>query len=34
VLVNHGDRCVAFAEELRGEGFTASAPDLGETVTV
>jgi len=34
VLVNHGDRCQAFAEELREEGFDASAPELGETVTV
>ncbi|WP_248898037.1 MBL fold metallo-hydrolase [Haloplanus halobius] len=34
ILVNHGDRCVAFAEELAADGFDASAPDLGETVTV
>ncbi|SFH02530.1 putative mRNA 3-end processing factor [Halopelagius inordinatus] len=34
VLVNHGDRCEAFAEELDGEGFDASAPELGEKVTV
>ncbi len=34
VLLNHGDRCPAFAEELRGEGFEASAPQLGETVTI
>jgi putative mRNA 3-end processing factor len=34
VLVNHGDRCPAFAAELRDEGFDASAPELGETVTV
>ncbi|ELY41522.1 MBL fold metallo-hydrolase [Natronorubrum tibetense] len=34
VLVNHGDRCEAFAEELRGEGFDSTAPELGETVTV
>ena len=34
VLVNHGDRCVAFAEELREDGYDASAPDLGDTVTV
>jgi putative mRNA 3-end processing factor len=32
ILVNHGDRCEAFAEELQGEGFAASAPELGETV--
>ncbi|WP_435159684.1 MBL fold metallo-hydrolase [Haladaptatus sp. DFWS20] len=30
VLINHGDRCEAFAEELREEGFDASAPELGE----
>ena len=34
VLVNHGDRCVAFAEELQGECFDARAPDLDETVRV
>ncbi|SHH09422.1 MBL fold metallo-hydrolase [Halobaculum gomorrense] len=34
VLVNHGDRCPAFAEELRGDGYDASAPELGERVTV
>lgn len=34
VLVNHGDRCEAFAEELDAEGFDASAPELGETVSV
>jgi putative mRNA 3-end processing factor len=34
VLVNHGDRCEAFAEELCEDGFEASAPELGETVTV
>ena len=32
VLVNHGDRCEAFAEELRGDGYDASAPELGATV--
>ncbi|WP_266079686.1 MBL fold metallo-hydrolase [Haladaptatus caseinilyticus] len=31
VLVNHGDRCEAFAEELREEDFDASAPELGES---
>lgn len=31
-LVNHGNRCEVFAEELRKEGFAAAAPDLGETV--
>jgi putative mRNA 3-end processing factor len=34
VLINHGDRCAAFAEELRAEGFDARAPSLGETVAV
>ncbi|WP_290814806.1 MBL fold metallo-hydrolase [Halovivax sp.] len=32
VLVNHGDRCPAFAAELRADGFDARAPALGETV--
>jgi len=30
ILVNHGDRCEAFAEELRAAGFDASAPALGD----
>ncbi|GAA0249323.1 MBL fold metallo-hydrolase [Haladaptatus pallidirubidus] len=30
VLVNHGDRCEAFAEELREDGYVASAPKVGE----
>jgi len=34
VLVNHGDRCAAFAEELRADGFDASAPGLGDVVEV
>jgi putative mRNA 3-end processing factor len=34
VLVNHGDRCGDFAAELRGDGYEASAPELGETVSV
>jgi len=34
VLVVHGDRCVAFAEALRTEGFDASAPALGESRTL
>ena len=32
VLAVHGDRTAAFAEELRDDGFSASAPELGETV--
>ncbi len=34
VLVVHGDRCEAFAEELRTEGVDASAPALGESRTL
>ncbi|WP_123536521.1 MBL fold metallo-hydrolase [Halosimplex salinum] len=30
VLVNHGDRCEAFAEELRADGFEATAPAVGD----
>ncbi len=33
VLVNHGDRCETFAQELREDGYEAKAPELGETVT-
>jgi putative mRNA 3-end processing factor len=33
VLVNHGDRCEAFADELAADGFDASAPELGDTVS-
>jgi len=32
VLVNHGDRCAAFAAELREKGFTASAPAIGDEI--
>ncbi len=34
IYLNHGDRCEAFAAELRAEGYEAIAPELGETVTV
>ena len=34
VLVNHGDRCGEFAAELRADGYDASAPELGETLSV
>nr|WP_282594551.1 MBL fold metallo-hydrolase [Halomarina salina] len=34
VLVNHGDRCDWFAEQLREDGVDASAPELGDTVEV
>ena len=32
VLLNHGDRCEAFAEELRADGFAATAPVLDAKV--
>ena len=34
VLINHGDRCGEFAAELRADGYDATAPELGDTVTV
>ena len=34
VLVTHGDRCPAFAAELRADGYDAGAPEVGETVEV
>jgi putative mRNA 3-end processing factor len=34
ILVNHGDRCEAFAEELREDGFDAGAPAVGDRVTI
>ncbi len=34
VLAVHGDRTAAFAEELRGDGYDARAPELGDTVTL
>ena len=34
VLVNHGDRCAAFADDLRADGFDAEAPGLGDSVSV
>jgi putative mRNA 3-end processing factor len=34
ILVNHGDDCAGFAERLRADGFDASAPELGETLSV
>jgi putative mRNA 3-end processing factor len=34
ILVNHGDRCEAFADELREDGYEASAPGLGGTVEI
>jgi putative mRNA 3-end processing factor len=32
VIVNHGDRCEAFAADLRADGYDARAPAVGETV--
>ncbi|MEF8772719.1 MBL fold metallo-hydrolase [Halodesulfurarchaeum sp.] len=34
VLVNHGDRCERFAQELQQDGYEVSAPTNGTTVTV
>jgi putative mRNA 3-end processing factor len=34
ILVNHGDRCEAFAKELIGWGYDASAPALGDEITI
>ncbi|MFW6265917.1 MAG: MBL fold metallo-hydrolase [Halanaeroarchaeum sp.] len=34
LLVNHGDRCSAFAGELADDGYRASAPELGETISL
>jgi putative mRNA 3-end processing factor len=34
VLVNHGDRCEAFAAELVDDGFDATAPGVGDEVDV
>jgi len=34
ILVNHGDRCEAFAEELAAEEFDASAPEIGAELSI
>lgn len=34
VLVDHGDQCPAFADELRERGFDAHAPELSEHITM
>jgi putative mRNA 3-end processing factor len=34
VLVTHGDRCEAFADELCEDGFDASAPEVGDVLAV
>ncbi len=33
IVLNHGDRCGAFAEELRADGYDAQAPELGDVIT-
>jgi len=32
--INHGDRCEAFAAELRTDGYDATAPELGERISI
>jgi len=34
ILVNHGDDCDGFADRLAGDGFRASAPELGDRLSV
>jgi len=34
ILVNHGDECGAFAQELRDDGYDAQAPELGDRVVL
>jgi len=34
IVVNHGDRCGAFADELAAAGHRTVAPEIGETVSV
>ncbi|WP_181691011.1 MBL fold metallo-hydrolase [Natronomonas sp. LN261] len=34
ILLNHGDSCGWFAEQLRGEGFDTTAPALGDSIDV
>jgi putative mRNA 3-end processing factor len=34
VLVNHGDACERFATELAADGFDASAPAVGDTISL
>ncbi|WP_436902605.1 MBL fold metallo-hydrolase [Halovenus halobia] len=34
VVVNHGDDCAGYAEELADDGFAVSAPELGETLSL
>ncbi|MFW5916877.1 MAG: MBL fold metallo-hydrolase [Halorubrum sp.] len=32
ILLNHGDRCAAFAADLRTDGFDAHAPEIGDRI--
>ena len=34
IIVNHGDDCTGYAEELASDGFDAAAPELGETCSL
>ncbi len=34
IICNHGDSCMAFAEELKGKGYDAVAPAIGQTVEI
>jgi putative mRNA 3-end processing factor len=34
VIVNHGDRCQAFADELADDGYRASAPEIGDRLSI
>ena len=34
VVINHGDDCSGYAEELAADGFEVSAPELGETLSL
>ena len=34
VFVNHGDRCDSFAEELSDKGYEASAPAVGDRISI
>jgi putative mRNA 3-end processing factor len=34
VLINHGDRCADFAEDLQEDAYDARAPELSESITI
>jgi len=34
IVINHGDRCEAFAAELTADGYEATAPAVGDEVTI